>query len=82
MPEEEVRDLKRRKGVLLEWRRRPCVDEMWVTSRVESSHRLILGEETGTSDLQPQELNFARIKKEPGSRYFPPESPDGNWNPS
>ena len=48
-----------------------CVDEMWVTSRVESSPRLILGEETGTSDLQAQELNFAKIKKEPGRRFFP-----------
>lgn len=48
------------------------MDEMWVTSRVESSPRLILGEETGTSDLQPQELNFAKIKKEPGSRFFSP----------
>ena len=47
------------------------MDEMWVTSRVESSPRLKLGEETGTSDLQPQEPNFAKIKKEPGSRFFP-----------
>lgn len=58
------------------------MDEMWVTSRVESSPRLKLGEETGTSDLQPQEPNFAKIKKEPGSRFSPQSLQMGTGTPA
>ena len=70
VPEEEVRDLKHKKdGMHWCWSGggRGCV---WMERGPHLEPRAALGEDTGASVLQPQDLSFAKIKNELGSGFF------------